>query len=122
MNKNKRKSIKVKLAAVIAAVMMAMPFGAYAEEMTAVQKIHHVHVGSSEEGGACYEKEVNTFMREVGKTAETAFAPQFTMPMRGARQKAEHAIRRKFFIHIKERKRMERAAMVSRYTISMTGV
>ena len=61
-------------------------------------------------------------MREVGKTAETAFAPQFTMPMRGARQKAEHAIRRKFFIHIKERKRMERAAMVSRYTISMTGV
>ena len=35
MNKNKRKSIKVKLAAVIAAVMMAMPFGAYAEEMTA---------------------------------------------------------------------------------------
>ena len=73
MNKNKRKSIKVKLAAVIAAVMMAMPFGAYAEEMTAVQKIHHVHVGSSEEGGACYEKEVKHVHEGSGENGGDCF-------------------------------------------------
>lgn len=59
MDKNKIKSMKKRISAVIIAAMIAIPAKAYAEEnSTAVREIRHVHVGSPEEGGACYKNEV----------------------------------------------------------------
>ncbi|NBI89115.1 hypothetical protein D3Z45_00580 [Lachnospiraceae bacterium] len=64
MDKKKIKSIKTKFSALIIAAMLAIPVEVHAqaitaqENSTAARKIHHIHVGSSEEGGACYKNEV----------------------------------------------------------------
>lgn len=59
MDKNKIKTMKKRISAVIIAAMIAIPVEAYAEEnTTAVREIRHIHVGSPEEGGACYKNEV----------------------------------------------------------------